>query len=49
VKKLREKLGAKARVEVLDRREIEKFLIVPGPIGSFVRVKLVFCPINNWH
>jgi predicted ATP-dependent endonuclease of OLD family len=40
VKKLREKLGAKARVEVLDRREIEKFLIVPGPIGSFVRVKL---------
>jgi predicted ATP-dependent endonuclease of OLD family len=39
VRKLQQRLGAKARVEILDRREIENFLVVPGPLEAFIRMK----------
>src|SRR5579859_5156301 len=39
VRSLQERLGERARTEVLDRREIENFLIVPAPLQSFIRMK----------
>lgn len=39
MRKLQQRLGAKARAEVLDRREIENFLVVPGPLEAFIRMK----------
>ena len=39
VRRLQERLGARARAEILDRREIENFLVVPGPLAAFIRMK----------
>jgi hypothetical protein len=39
VRKLQERLGARARVEVLERREIENFLISVAPLETFIRAK----------
>lgn len=39
IQRLREKLGDKARAEILDRREIENFMIVPSALTSFIEMK----------
>lgn len=40
IARLQERLGAKARVEILECREIENFLLVPRPLAEFIRLKL---------
>jgi putative ATP-dependent endonuclease of the OLD family len=39
IRKLQERLGARARVEVLQRRELENFMIVLEPLEAFIRAK----------